>query len=89
MLAAWQQLLLAPRTTLPAAGCLRGQLLSLVAAMIEEVVAAAAAAGSRHKPPSAGGDGHEKPLAVLIAVLRLLELNPNIARCVCVCDSGC
>lgn len=76
LLSAWQQLLLEPSTTLPAAGCLRGQLLSMVSCLIEDVLAgktAAAAAG--------GGDGGDVGVAALTAVLRLLQLNPNIVRC--------
>ena len=52
-----------------AGGCLRGQLLSLVSTLVEDLAAGKAAA--------AAADGG---IAVLTAVLRLLELNPNIAR---------
>lgn len=68
LLEAWQKLLLDPSTTIPAAGCLRGQLLSLVSALVDNVVAA--------NKTAAASNG----IAALTAVLRLLELNPNIAR---------
>lgn len=69
LLGAWQRVLLDPSTTLAAGSCLRGQLLSLVSCLVEDVVAA--------KDTAAGRDG----TAVLVAALRLLELNPNIHRC--------
>lgn len=68
VLEAWQRLLLDPSTTLAAGSCLRGHLLSLVSILVEDVAAG--------KATAAGTDG----TAVLTAVLRLLELNPNISR---------
>lgn len=68
LLDAWQRLLLDPSTTLPAGSSLRGQLLTLVSGLIEDVAAG--------KPTAAGRDG----TAVLVAALRLLDLNPDISR---------
>lgn len=68
LLDAWQRLLLDPATTLAAGGSLRGQLLSRVSCLIDDVVAG--------KATAAGRDG----TAVLVAALRLLQLNPNINR---------
>jgi hypothetical protein len=68
VLDAWQRLLLDPSTTLAAGSCLRGHLLRLVSVLVEDVAAG--------KATAAGADG----TAVLTAVLRLLELNPNISR---------
>jgi hypothetical protein len=69
LLDAWQRVLLDPSTTLAAGSCLRGQLLSLVSSLVEDVVAAKDTAAGRDKA------------AVLVAALRLMELNPNIHRC--------
>lgn len=86
VLEAWQQLLLDPRTTLAAGGALRGQLLSLASALVDEVVGAAgsaagaAAAKGNTQTAADGGKTSSKGIAVLTALLRLLELNPNISR---------
>eukprot|EP00879_Flechtneria_rotunda_P027189 GHRR01029067.1.p1 GENE.GHRR01029067.1~~GHRR01029067.1.p1 ORF type:complete len:739 (+),score=326.62 GHRR01029067.1:246-2462(+) len=68
ILGTWQKLLVAPTTTLPAAGCLHGNLLSMVSMLIDTVLS-----GKAEQLQIAQS-------AAVLAVLRLLELNPNISR---------
>jgi hypothetical protein len=69
MLDVWQQLLVQPTTTLPAASCLRGQLLSMLGLLVEAVLTDTAA---KHNLMS--------PVAVMTAMMRLLEFNHSIGR---------